>query len=72
MGGLAEPPVRDLGYDRFAEELDRDTRLLDMFNDLEAVIRFVDEHGADLNGDSLDTLRGLATRLLKAVSPPRG
>ena len=67
VGGLAEPPVRDLDQDRFAEEMDRDVRLLDMFNDLEAVIGYVEKHGPTLRGDSLDALRGLATRLLEAV-----
>ena len=39
VGGVAEPPVRDLGYDSFAEEMDRDVHLLHTFNDLEAIIR---------------------------------
>ena len=68
VGGLAEPPVRDWDFDRVAEERDRDVCLLDMFNDLEAVIRYVEEHSATLSGDSLDALRGLAARLLAAVS----
>ena len=67
VGGLAEPPLRDLGYDSFAEEMDREVHLLHMFNDLEAVIRYVEQHGATLYGDSLDTLRDLAARLLAAV-----
>ena len=66
VGGLAEPPVRDLDYDRFAEEMDQDVRLLHMFNDLEAVVDYVEKHGATLSGDSLEALRGLATRLLEA------
>ena len=68
VGGLAEPPVRDSGYECFAEEMDLNVRLLHMFNDLEAVIRYVEKYGATLVGDSLDALRGLATRLLAAVS----
>ena len=68
VGGLAEPPVRDSGYERFAEEMDLNVRLLHMFNDIEAVIRYVEKHGATLVGDSLDALRGLATRLAAAVS----
>lgn len=68
VGGLPVPPVRDLRYDRFAEEMDRDVCLLHMFNDLEAVVRYVEKHDATLRGDSLDALRDLATRLLAAVS----
>ena len=67
VGGLPEPPVRDLDYDRFAEEMDRDVRLPHMFTDLEAVIGYVEKHGPTLRGDSLDALRGSATRLLEAV-----
>ena len=67
VGGLAVPPVRDLNYDRFAEEMDRNVYLLDMFNDLELVIRYIEKHGAGLSGDFLDTLRDLANRLLAAV-----
>ena len=68
VGGLPVPPVRDLRYDRFAEEMDRDVCLLHMFNDLEEVVRYVEKHGVTLRGDSLDALRDLATRLLTAVS----
>ena len=68
VGGLPEPPVRDLDYDRFAEEMDQNVRLLDMFNDLEAVVSFIELHGASLSGDSLDTLKDFAARLLAALS----
>lgn len=67
VGGLSEPPVRDLNYDLFAEKMDRNVRLLDMFNDLEAIVCYVEEHSATVGGYS-DTIKDLANRLLSAVS----
>lgn len=67
LSGLAVLPIRDPGHDSCAEETDRDVRLLDILDDLEAVIRYVKKHRVSLSGDSLDALRELAARLLAAV-----
>lgn len=68
VGGLPVPPVRDLRYDRFAEEMDQSVYSLHMLNDLEAVVRYIENHGAILGGTSFDALSDLATRLQAAVS----
>lgn len=68
MFGLPVPPVGDLGYDRFAEEMDQSAYLPHMLNDLEAVVRYVENHGATRGGNSSDALSDLATRLQAAVS----
>ena len=42
-GLYAEAPVRDLGYEKFAEELDAATSQLHMLNDLSSIVRYCEE-----------------------------
>lgn len=64
-GLYAEAPVRDLGYEKFAEEMDARVREMHMLNKLDSIICYLEEHCSGSIG--LEDLRELGTRLLKRV-----
>ena len=65
-GFYAEPPVRDLGYEKFAEGMDASIGQLDMMNDLASIVRYCEEHRHSL-ADRLQDIRELGTQLVKCV-----
>ena len=65
-GLYAEAPIRDLGYEKFAEEMDARVREMDMLNDLNSIICYLEEHYSRSTG--LEDLRELGIRLLKRVN----
>ena len=64
-GLYTEAPIRDLGYEKFAEQMDAKVREMDMLNDLGSIVRYLEEHYSGSIG--LEDLRELGTRLLKRV-----
>ena len=64
IGGYGVPPLRDLEYDRFAEQTDRNIRELDMLNDLKSIVTYCEQHGIHVH---VDALREMGMRLLKVV-----
>ena len=64
-GGYELPPVRDEQYELFAEEMDVRVGILDMLNDLEAIVRYVEEHYSGTS--NLEDLAQLARRLVNRV-----
>lgn len=65
-GLYAEAPVRDLGYEKFAEELDAGTSQLHMLNDLSSIVRYCEEKPY-MAPERLEDIRELGTRLVKCV-----
>ena len=65
-GLYTEAPVRDLGYERFAEEMDANIREMDMLNDLGSIVRYCEEHPR-VSGERLQYIREMGMRLLKCV-----
>ncbi len=71
LGGLnatglyAEDPVRNLGYEEFAERMDADVRFIYMLYDLDSIVRYCEEHY--YGSTNLEKLTGLAMRLSKRV-----
>ena len=64
-GLYAEAPVRDLGYEEFAEGMDADVRFVYMLYDLDSIVRYCEEHYSGSTG--LGKLTGLAMRLSERV-----
>lgn len=65
-GLYAEAPVRDLKYEKFAEELDAGTSQLHMLNDLSSIVRYCEEQPY-ISLERLEDIRELGTRLVKCV-----
>ena len=64
-GLYAEAPVRDLGYEEFAEGMDAGVQFMYMLYDLDSIVRYCEEHYS--GSTCLEELTGLATRLSKRV-----
>ncbi len=69
-GLYAEAPLRDLGYEEFAEQMDADVRELHMINDLDSIVRYCEEHYS--GSICRKELTELATRLSKRVDELNG
>ena len=65
-GLYAEAPVRDLGYEEFAEEMDAGISQLHMMNDLSSIVSYC-EGQPYLSPERLQDIRELGTRLVKCV-----
>ena len=65
-GLYAEAPVRDLGYEKFAEEMDANVREMDMLNDLASIVRYCEEH-THMSKKRSQYIREMGMRLLKCV-----
>ena len=65
-GLYTEAPVRDLGYEKFAEEMDANIRQMDMLNDLNSIVRYCEKH-PHMSSEHLQDIRELGMRLVKCV-----
>ena len=64
-GLYAEAPVRNLGYEEFAEGMDADVRFIHMLYDLDSIVCYCEEHYS--GSTCLQELTELATRLSKRM-----
>lgn len=65
-GLYAEAPLRDLGYEKFAEEMDANVRESHMMNDLNSIVRYCEKH-SHMSSSHLQDIRELGMRLVKCV-----
>lgn len=65
-GLYEEAPVRDLGYEEFAEEMDANVSQLHMMNDLSSIVCYCEEKPY-MAPERLEDIRELGTRLVKCV-----
>ena len=65
-GLYAEAPVRNLGYEKFAEEMDANISQLHMLNDLNSIVSYCEEKPY-MAPERLEDIKELGTRLVKCV-----
>ena len=66
-GLYEEAPIRDLGYEKFAEEMDAGVSQLHMLNDLSSIVSHCEEKPY-MAPERLEDIRDLGTRLVKCVN----